>query len=278
MDISAQRGSLRLNPLAPLGRSWRRLRRRPAAMQVRTILVIVGVIVALVAWLVMAPSGVPGGSSSAGAAEVPQHAFSPTPVSKASTSSRGVSATTINVAFPVVDINSLSGREGFASDKEYGQQINAIHLFVNQINQSGGINGRKINPIISSFDPLNNANSTALCKQWTEGSPAVFAVLDGIGTWEGDNQLCVTQQGQTPLISAWSTTTDWTQLGSPYLQAARGSELGPVRRGGPGADRGRLGLLGDAELVVALPGSDAVEYCEDSQAALGALLAQGGRS
>src|SRR5581483_4762257 len=104
-----------------------------------------------------------------------------------------------------------------SSDKEYGEQINAIHLFVNQINRGGGINGRKINPIIDSFDPLNDANSSALCKQWTEGSPAVFAVLDGIGTWEGDNQLCVTQQGHTPLLSAWTTTSDWTQLGSPYL-------------------------------------------------------------
>jgi hypothetical protein len=45
----------------------------------------------------------------------------------------------------------------------------------------------------------------------------VFAVVDGIGDWIEDNQLCVTQQGQTPLISAWSTTTNWTQLGSPYL-------------------------------------------------------------
>ena len=29
--------TLHVNPLAPLGRSWRRLRRRPAAMQVRTL-------------------------------------------------------------------------------------------------------------------------------------------------------------------------------------------------------------------------------------------------
>jgi hypothetical protein len=67
------------------------------------------------------------------------------------------------------------------------------------------------------FDPTNDAEQTALCRQWTQGSPAVFAVIDGIGTWEGDNQLCITEQGHTPLISAWSTVTDWTELGSPYL-------------------------------------------------------------
>jgi hypothetical protein len=216
MDISPQRTTLRLNPLAPVARSWRRLRRRPALMQWRTVGLIVAVVVALIVWLAMAPSGVPGGSTPAGAAEATL-AFTPTPVTQASTSTRGVTATTINIAFPVVDINSQAGKFGFATDKEYGQQVNAIHLYVNQINQSGGIDGRKINPIIDQFDPTNDANMQSLCDQWTQGSPGVFAVIDGIGTWEGDQQLCVTQQGHTPLLSAWSTVTDWTQLGSPYL-------------------------------------------------------------
>jgi hypothetical protein len=45
----------------------------------------------------------------------------------------------------------------------------------------------------------------------------VFAVLDGLGAWAEDNQLCITQEGHTPLLSQWTTTTNWTTLGSPYL-------------------------------------------------------------
>jgi hypothetical protein len=45
----------------------------------------------------------------------------------------------------------------------------------------------------------------------------VFAVLDGLGTFEGVNQLCVTREGHTPMLSQWSTTTNWTNLGAPYL-------------------------------------------------------------
>ena len=71
--------------------------------------------------------------------------------------------------------------------------------------------------MIVNFDPTNEAAMRALCKQWTEGGPAVFAVLDGIGTWTGDNQLCITQEGHTPCISQWTTVTNWTQKGSPYL-------------------------------------------------------------
>ncbi len=142
---------------------------------------------------------------------------SPTPVSSASTSSRGVTSTTINVVFPVVSLNSLAGKEGFATDADFSEQSKAIDFYVKQVNQSGGINGRKINPIIASFDPTNEANMRALCKTWTEGSPAAFAVLDGIGDWTGDDQLCITQEGHTPFIGQWSTTTNWTNLGSPYL-------------------------------------------------------------
>jgi hypothetical protein len=144
-------------------------------------------------------------------------AASPTPVSQASTSSRGVTAHAINVVFPVVSLNSLAGQEGFAQDAEYGEQAQAINFYVNQINKSGGINGRKIHAIITNFDPTNESAMRALCKTWTEGSPAAFAVLDGLGAWAGDNQLCITQEGQTPFIGQWTTVSDWTTEGSPYL-------------------------------------------------------------
>jgi hypothetical protein len=229
-SMEALRHHTSWNPLAPLGRSWRRLRRRPLAMQVRTVVVVLAIVVVLIAWLAFAPSGTPGGAGAAGAAERPGGSSTQTaatPVSQASTSDRGVSKTEINVVFPVVAINSQAGKFGFAQDKEYNEQIPAINLYVNQINRAGGINGRKINPMIVQFDPTSTASTQALCRQWTQGSPPVFAVVDGIGTWMGDDQLCVAQQGQTPSISAWSTTSNWTNLGSPYLWWT-GADMAPV--------------------------------------------------
>jgi hypothetical protein len=141
----------------------------------------------------------------------------PVPPDQASTSTRGVSAHSINVVFPVVNLTGLASNLGFATDYEYKEQTKAIHLFVNQINDSGGINGRKINPIISYFTPQNTAQMRSLCKNWTEGNPAAFAVLDGVGTWSEDNELCVTQEGHTPFIGQWTSVTNWTTEGSPYL-------------------------------------------------------------
>ena len=162
-------------------------------------------------------SSSPSSSTSTTASTGGSSASSPSPVSSASTSTRGITGNTINVVFPVVALNSLAGQEGFASDAEYGEQTKAINFYVKQVNDNGGINGRKINPIIASFDPTNESQMRALCKTWTEGSPAAFAVLDGIGDWTGDDQLCITQEGHTPFIGAWTTVTNWTNEGSPYL-------------------------------------------------------------
>jgi hypothetical protein len=140
-----------------------------------------------------------------------------TPVDRASTSARGVTKNSINVVFPVVNLQQLASVYGFAGDVEYTEQAKAIKLFVGQINSAGGIHGRKINPIISYFNPASESNMRALCKDWTQGSPAAFAVLDGVGDWTGDNELCITQEGHTPFIGQWTTVSTWTQEGSPYL-------------------------------------------------------------
>ena len=121
------------------------------------------------------------------------------------------------MVFPVVNLQQLSSQLGFAGDVEFTEQTKAIRLFVNEINAHGGINGRKLNAIIANFDPTNEASMRALCKDWTEGSPAAFAVVDGASAWTGADQLCITQEGQTPFIGAWTTVTNWTQMGSPYL-------------------------------------------------------------
>jgi Periplasmic binding protein len=140
-----------------------------------------------------------------------------TPPDRASNSDRGVVGKTINVVFPVVNLSSLAGQLGFAADPEFAEQIPAIKFYVDQINDDGGINGRKINAIISNFDPTNESDMRALCKDWTEGNPPVFAVIDGLGAWSGDNELCITEEGKTPMLAEWTTATDWTTMGSPYL-------------------------------------------------------------
>lgn len=182
---------------------------------------------------------------------------SATSVTQASTSSRGVSADAINVVFPIISFSSIEGEYEIKSDAEFGEQTKAIHLFVDQINDAGGINGRKINAMIVPFDPTNPDEQRSLCKQWTQGSPPVFAVLDGLGTWEGVNELCVTKEGHTPMLAQWSTTTNWTDLGAPYLWWT-GADDAPILAATVnwGRSSGRLGRSTKVGVVVSDEVSD----------------------
>jgi hypothetical protein len=202
--------------LASVRRFWRWFRRRSLLVEVAIVAVALVVIAGGIYTVESRPASSP--RSAVGATRTTSASTSgPRSVTTASTSSRGVTKSSVNVVFPVASLNALAGQVGFAEDAEFGEQARAITLFVNQINDTGGINGRRINPIIVSFDPTNEASMRALCKEWTEGSAAAFAVLDGLGDWTGDNELCITQEGHTPFIGAWTTVTNWTDLGSPYL-------------------------------------------------------------
>jgi branched-chain amino acid transport system substrate-binding protein len=213
-----------------MGRLWRRFRRRPPGQQAATLAGVLVLLAGLVYGLTSgtsSPSGSKATTSTTGRPGQPTTTAPPpriagllpsnVSVSQASTSARGVTATSINVVFPVTNLTNLSGTLGFAGDAEFNYQVQAIHTFVNAVNGSGGIFGRKINPMIVDFDPTNETEMRSLCKQWTEGNPPVFAVVDGLGDWTGDNELCIAQEGHTPFIGEWSTISAWTAAAAPYL-------------------------------------------------------------
>lgn len=129
-------------------------------------------------------------------------------------STDGVTKTSVTIVFPVVDLSAAGqavGLAGLSDEKD----PTGIKTYVKEINDAGGINGRTIDARIEKFNPLDPADMRAKCKDWTT-SGEVFAVVD-TGKWYDDNQLCLTEEGHLPLISSWTTVTDWTERGEPYL-------------------------------------------------------------
>lgn len=125
----------------------------------------------------------------------------------------GVTSSSIKVVFPWPNLGPVEQAIGLYGSSE--DPVLSIQAAVDAINASGGINGRTIDPEIVGFDPLNDSNMRADCLQWTQDQK-VFAVVDA-NAWHDDQQLCVTQENHTPLISEWTTVTDWTRRGDPYL-------------------------------------------------------------
>lgn len=113
-------------------------------------------------------------------------------------SDRGVTSTTIKVAFLLLDLGQ-AGRIGVnTTGVDPNQQRAAYDAYIKEINDGGGINGRRIEPFYRIFDTTNPEDQRAACIAATEDAKA-FAVIASPG-FANAAVLCVTEEHQTPLI------------------------------------------------------------------------------
>jgi ABC-type branched-subunit amino acid transport system substrate-binding protein len=141
------------------------------------------------------PSGASAGAPAPGGATP----ASTVPASARRASDRGVTPTTIKVAFLLVDLGSISrlgfGVPGF--DVETQKKYNTT--FIEHLNATGGIHGRKVSPVFVTYDPTQPQTGQAACLQATQDH-AVFAAIDYGGGLGDQAALCFTEQNKTPLI------------------------------------------------------------------------------
>ena len=130
----------------------------------------------------------------------------------------GVSATTIDVVMPIPKLGAIQQAFAFGSSFSSEDANQAISAYVRWINAHGGINCRQIHAITPTYDPTDDRSMKNLCTQYTKDSPA-FAFIDVLGAWHDDEQHCVAAagQGNTPLLSPWTTTSSFLRAGSPNL-------------------------------------------------------------
>ena len=95
--------------------------------------------------------------------------------SAASSTTQGITATTIRVGVPYIDVGSAELRTlGVAIN--YGSFPDAFNALIDNVNAHGGIDGRKIVPYIVAVNPVGTAPAATACTQLTEDD-SVFAVL-----------------------------------------------------------------------------------------------------
>jgi ABC-type branched-subunit amino acid transport system substrate-binding protein len=109
----------------------------------------------------------------------------------------GVTATQIKLGVTLIDYKCLP--TSFV-DSVYVNQPQAYNAFINNINEKGGINGRKIVPVFKYICPLQPTAAVATCTGLTDDSK-VFAVVGSMYDPTGDAQLCVAKQHHTVLIT-----------------------------------------------------------------------------
>ncbi|MFL6238838.1 MAG: hypothetical protein ACJ735_05000 [Actinomycetes bacterium] len=163
--------------------------------------------------------GKTGGAQGPGAGQGPGANHGPVGChNPAGATDHGVSADAITVVMPWPNLSGFEAALATASPSNSSEDPRqAINAFSSYINKHGGINCRKLNVLTPEYDPGNEDGSMRpLCVNYTKDHP-VFAWIDGVGAWHDSQQLCVAQEGHTPLISSWTTTGDQLSAGAPNL-------------------------------------------------------------
>ena len=155
-----------------------------------------GIVIALAAVLVMSACSSDKKTASTGSSG----ATSSSSGSVALTDSfRGVTKTSIKVAFVVVDFKCL---EQFI-DNNQGDDEKIIKVFVDDMNKNGGILGRQIEYVFHRSCPLKQDEVAKLCTDMTDDEQvfAVLGVYDTEPPGDGTNKLCVSKEKATVQIN-----------------------------------------------------------------------------
>jgi branched-chain amino acid transport system substrate-binding protein len=104
----------------------------------------------------------------------------------------GVTATTVRIGIPYVDLASLSSVGVKLTQGSFPDAYNAL---IANVNAHGGINGRKIVPYLVAVNPTGTAPAATACTQLTEDDK-VFVALSPL------SPDCYLEQHHTPTIAS----------------------------------------------------------------------------
>jgi hypothetical protein len=110
----------------------------------------------------------------------------------------GVTKTTIKLGVGLIDYDSIKDVPDLPSIRLGQQQI--YQAFIDNINENGGVAGRKIVPDYIKYIPVTSTDTLKACTQFTDDDN-VFAVTGTFYDPAGESQLCVTKQHQRVLLT-----------------------------------------------------------------------------
>ena len=132
------------------------------------------------------------------------------PANGATSSSVGVTSNTIKLGITYVDLSTV---QQFVHGLNQGNFKAAYQAVINNINNSGGINGRKIQPYYEGVVPVGSAAPQAACTALTQDDQ-VFAVM---GFFQGNDPLCYVSLNSTPVVGGSMTTQQLAQAKAAWF-------------------------------------------------------------
>src|SRR5436190_305437 len=154
--------------------------------------------------------------------------------------------TPIKLGFTLFDVGGAS-KLGFAIGADPAQERQAWQAYVDYVNSTGGLHGRKIAPVWSTYDLTSGDSQQQSCLELTQDNH-VFAVLGGYSFSAAD--LCVVDGNKTLLFNNNAFTIDELynsgRHASIFMKASRMMANFARRADENGLIKGkRIGILDD---------------------------------
>ena len=148
------------------------------------------------------------------------------PASAASGSTPGVTASTIRVGVPYVDVAAV---KAVGVDISWGSVPDAFNAVIANMNAHGGINGRKVVPYLVAVNPTGTAPAATACTQLTEDDTVFAAVapLDATCYLQHDTPVVASVYASGP-----SSTTAQDFTTTPPNDAYDALSLGVYKKQG----------------------------------------------
>ncbi len=147
---------------------------------------------------------------------------------------QAVTATTIRVGIPYVDLAAV---RQFGITLDQGSFPDAYNAIIKNLNAQGGINGRKLVPYLVAVNPVGTGPAITACTQLAEDDPVFVAIAP-------QQTDCFLQQHDVPTISGMFQEVRVHEQHAELHPAAAPGGLRPAAARRPGPPRHLQGQEG----------------------------------
>lgn len=127
----------------------------------------------------------------------------------------GVTAETIKLGYTQIDFDHL--RDELKIDLNFQNAEPVLAALVEELNERGGIHGRRVEVAMGTYVPIGAASADEICIKFTEDDP-VFAVLGGFGGLTTGVNSCIAARHDTALIGGTWTDDQHAEATAPWLR------------------------------------------------------------
>jgi hypothetical protein len=131
--------------------------------------------------------------------------------------SPGVTDDAIKVGITYIDFETIKE----VTEVRHGDYEGAYKALIEDLNERGGINGRKIEPVFAPVSPIGTDSADAACARLTQDEE-VFVVL---GFFQADAVICPVDTHETAVIGGTMTEERLARAKAPWYTTEAGGDL-----------------------------------------------------